>query len=353
VTDEHDAAPETPEPAAPAEQEREDGRRRPPDPAGTRPQWDPDTLVPPKGYTPAAPTLWAPPRPGDGEQAGGDREVVGAAAGAHAAPAPAATAAGHSRYSPRFQFLLGALIAVGASAIVLLVAVLVGQSGDKPAAVNAGPAWSPWRPLSEGVAGAQQIADHVGHEYRLPSGKQLVGVTGGPMEIGNVPVTVALRQSAAQGGDIKFFDGGVLYRLCGLGKRCAIDTGKPTPNRHLLLRREALELALYSFRYLGVSEAVVMMPPGTITRKVGGKVKTQRSTTSLFFRRGDRSVSTAVTRPLDATLVPKTPTVSGVTRSPDARFVNALTNANLFNSKVQLANQDARAFLVLDPLTGP
>jgi hypothetical protein len=235
-------------------------------------------------------------------------------------------------------------MAVGAAAIVLLVAVLVGggsSSSDKTA--NTGPSWSRWAPSANGADGPTQIADHVGREYRLPDGKQLVAVTGGPLQIAGLPVTVAVRETAAQGGDIKLIDGsGVLYRMCGLGEKCAIASGKASTKRHLLLRREALELALYSFRYLPVDEAVVFLPPR----------KGQDPSQALFFRRQDTDLRNAVARPLDATLVRQTPSVAGVTRSPDAQLVNTITTPKLFSFSFTQANQDARAFLVLDPLTG-
>jgi hypothetical protein len=39
-----------------------------------------------------------------------------------------------------------------------------------------------------------------------------------------------------------------------------------------------------------------------------------------------------------------------VTRSPDAQLVNTITTPKLFTFSFTQANQDARAFLVLDPL---
>jgi hypothetical protein len=328
-----------PEPARP------DPRLRPPDPAGTRPEFDPDGLLPQRTPAAATGTLWAPPRDGEDDQHGeehdpDDREVAADAAPVAAVAADEPERLTHSRYSPRFQFFLGGLLAVGAAAIVLTVAMLVGSGRDDGAAVDTGPQWSAWRPLSGGAEGASEIATHVGRAYRMPGGKQLVAVTGGALEIADLPLTVAIRQTAAQGGDIQLYDGsGVLFRMCGLGPQCSIAEGKPSTKRHLLLRREALELALYSFHYLGVSEAVVFLPPP----------KGEAPSQALFFRRGDQDVATAVARPLDATLVPKTPTVAGVTRSPDAGFVNTLTLRQLFKFSLTQGNQDARAYLVLDP----
>ena len=54
----------------------------------------------------------------------------------------------------------------------------------------------------------------------------------------------------------------VQYELCGLGKNCSITEGKPTTRAAQLLRREALELALYSFRYFdGIDSTLVLLPP--------------------------------------------------------------------------------------------
>ena len=74
-----------------------------------------------------------------------------------------------------------------------------------------------------------------------------------------------MRKSAEEGGAIQVHDEkGVLYQMCGLGVNCQIDSGKPSNERMLLLRREGLELALYSFRYLkDVKQVVVLIPRRT------------------------------------------------------------------------------------------
>ncbi|WP_187368920.1 hypothetical protein [Baekduia soli] len=331
---------------------RADPRTRPPDPAGTRPMHDPDSLLPPARAPRPAPgaPLWDPsavaPHDPDADAAAdvADEDEAPERDDARVAAAPSLSEPAVSRYSPRFQFALGALLAIGAAAIVLLVAVIVGggrTSGSSRLAT--GPAWSAWHPTASGGDGPTQIADHVGREYRLPDGRQLVAVTGGPLEIAGLPVTIALRETPAQGGDIKLIDGnGVLFRMCGLGDKCAISSGRASTQRHLLLRREALELALYSFRYLAVDEAVVFLPPK----------KGEDPTQAVFFRRADTDLRNAVAKPLDATLVGRTPSVSSVTRSPDAQLVQTITTSKLFSFSFTQANQDARAFLVLDPLPG-
>ncbi|WCB94672.1 hypothetical protein DSM104299_03410 [Baekduia alba] len=368
MTDERDDI--EPDTEGEKEQRRPDPRLRPPDPAGTQPQWDPQELLPKEQPLAAAGRLWAPPDAGDDEREPEAERVVAASAVADAPAAPAAApvaeapaapdhdAPRYSRYSGRFQFLLGALLAIGAAAIVLLVAALASDDQkSNTITLSTGPTWSAWHPTgSTGSDSAQQIAEHVGHQYRLPNGQQLVAVTGGPLQIAGLPVTIAIQRPVSQGGDIDFVEGtGVLYRLCGVGATdCRIAYGKPSVNRALLLRREALELALYSFRYLGVTETVVLLPPSVkVAKDKAGKVTTTKADpTALLFRRETPGVSSAVAHPLNATLSTKTPSVNGVARSPDAGTVSSLTGPNIFTFRFQESNQDARAFLVLNTPTG-
>ena len=60
----------------------------------------------------------------------------------------------------------------------------------------------------------------------------------------------------------------------------------------------------------------------------------------------------ALAIPLAATLAKETPSLNTVTRSPDAKTVQSLTNPNIFSFRFQASNQDARAFLVLSQGTG-
>jgi len=310
-------------------------RRQPQDPAGTQPRYDPASLLP------------AAPVPDDVvdadvvEEREEEREdLLPARRRGGGAPEPVA-AAKHSTFAPRFHFLTGALMAVGLAALAGVVLFIVAPnngSGD-----NGVKNWSNWAPTTGGTAGAEQIAQHVGIQYKLPNGRQIVnvGVTG--LEIQGVPLSVAVRKDAAQGGDIKVFDdSGIIYHLCGLGQSCAIDSGKASIERGLLLRREALELALYSFRYLGdVHQIVVFMPP------VKGKTPTQ----ALFFREGD--VARELDRPLNASLSSRVPGVTEVTNSPDAGLVQQITSPKTFDFSLTGDQTSQRGFIVLDPPTDP
>jgi hypothetical protein len=302
---------------------------RPWDPAGTQPRHDPDSLLPER----AEPLL-----PPDAEivesdavdEDGGDMLPERHSPGG--APAPVAAAAGHSSYSSRFHFLTGALLAVGVAAIVGIAILIIGPSTTHP-----GPPWSAWKPTTGGVDGARQIADHVATEYRQ-NGEQLVNVETNGLSFRGIPLTVALRQDAAQGGNIQVHDdSGLLYQMCGLGPNCSIERGKPSRERMLLLRREGLELALYSFRYLGVQQVVVLVPP-----RAG-----RAQTIALYFRQPD--LRSELERPLAASLVAHAPSVKTVSRSPDTSLVSHVTAPYVFTLMGSSFND--RGFLVLDPYT--
>jgi hypothetical protein len=250
---------------------------------------------------------------------------------------PPDAGAASTPHAVRFQVFTGVLIAVALVAVT--AAILVASGGGR--ATSDGTTWAAFRPSSDGLdTGAREIADYVGGRYRLPSGQQIVAVTGGPMELQGLPMRIAVRHSPADGGQIDLLDGrGVLYRLCGLGPKCAIATGKATPERLLLLQREALELALYSFHDLkDVDDVVVFMPPA----------KGKSPELALHFRRGD--VAGQLARPLRTTLPALVPTPDTIDQSPEKPFVESLTFGNLFKFSLTQANQDASVFLVLDPV---
>lgn len=257
------------------------------------------------------------------------------AAGEPPAPAPAKPPA--VKHATRFHIFTGGLIFLAVLAMGLAT-VFALESGEK---ATSGPRWASFKPTSDGVdSGARQIAEYVGRQYRLPSGEQIVAVTGGPMVLQELPMKIAVRESVADGGDIKLLDGkGVLYRMCGLGPKCSIAKGKSSTERALLLRREALELALYSFHDLDdVEQVVVFMPPEQ------GK----DPEVALHFGRGD--VAGQLARPLKATLPLPVPNPDTITTAPDTPFIERLTFGNLFKFSLTTGNQDANVFLVLDPL---
>ena len=301
--------------------------KRPWDPAGTQPKHDPASLLP-ESSEPLLPPD-AEVVESDAIDDDPDRDLLPQRHEAAGAPA---MATGPSEYAPRFQFMTGALVAVGIAAVIGITVAIVGISpgGDS------GPAWSSWKPTTGGLQGATEIAGHIAGAYR-DQGKQLVKVDANDISYKGIPLLVAMRKSAEDGGAIQVHDEkGVLYQMCGLGVNCQIDSGKPSKERMLLLRREGLELALYTFRYLKDVKQVVVLIPAT-----PGKAQT----IALYFSRD--ALRPELDRPLTSSLLPTAPTTKTVTLSPDARLVDQTTNPYLFSLMGSSFND--RGYLVLDP----
>jgi hypothetical protein len=250
-----------------------------------------------------------------------------------------------STYAPRFRALTGALTGMAIGALIAAGVALFGRGLEAP------PKWSAWQPTDDGNGGVSQIAAHVGASYKLPTGDQLVLVTGGPPQVANfesteVRVRVAVARSpggSAQDPDpttISEVKGKTIqYSLRGLGDDGAITQGKPSVQRFLLLRRESLELALYSFQYLGgVDNVVVLLPPAP----------GEKPQNALFFQK--RQLGPALERPLSATLPPPVPTVNSVETAPEAPLVKQLTERSLFRYAFRM-QPDYGVFLVLNRST--
>ena len=139
------------------------------------------------------------------------------------------------------------LLAIIAGAGVGALLVLVGRGSPAPA-----PAWSAWEPIGSSERRAAQIGDHVGDQYRLPSGNALVAVTyagpptvtgpdGSNFQVRAIAVRPDTTAGRAEADDVDTVNAGntVMYTLCGLGTACSIAEGKPSMARGQLLRREA------------------------------------------------------------------------------------------------------------------
>ena len=268
-------------------------------------------------------------------------------AAAHLEQAPAEP----SRRTPppfrsRFGFVWGALvgIAVCAAAAFGLLIAAPGESGPKLAAD-----WSPWEPeTSNMVEGAQHIADHVGVEYKQDGGEQLVSIRSSALELGDEEIGVAVRPS---GGELQFLEGdGLLYILNGLGPNGRVPTGEPSKESGRLMMREALELALYSFRYLDdVTMVAVLLPQTADQAKANaGGAAAAPQTNAVFYRPGDLIDELQV--PLDRTLSPKTPQPSTMTKAEAAK-VDSLTLRNLFLASVQPLRSDMNYLVLVEPET--
>jgi hypothetical protein len=237
------------------------------------------------------------------------------------------------------------LLAIIAGAGVGALLVLVGRGSPAPA-----PAWSAWQPAGSTERRAAKIGDHVGDQYRLPSGRALVAVTyagpptvtgpdGSNFQVRALAVRPDTTAGRAEADDIDTLDAQntVMYTLCGLGTACSIPEGKASVERGQLLRREALELALYSFRYLDdITSTLVLLPP-----RADGQ-----AATAVFVERGD--VQGELDNPLDQTLTaPLTPGV-GEILPDEQRVIDRTTRSRIYEYSY-LQAQDGSPVMVLTP----
>jgi hypothetical protein len=255
--------------------------------------------------------------------------------------AETAAPTGPSPFHSRFGFLFGVLAGI-ALCVAGGTALLLGaqdESGPK-LAEN----WSPWEPeTSRMVDGAEEIAGHVGLQYKLDSGDQLVSIRSSALELQGEDIGVAVRPV---GGSLQYMEGdGLLYILNGLGPNGTIPTGTASKKRGRLLLREALELALYSFRYLeDVTMVAVLLPQAPAT----GATAQERQTRAVFYRPGDLLEQLQV--PLTDTLSPKTPTPAAMTPA-EAKRVDDLTLRNLFLASIQPLQADQNYLVLVEPDT--
>jgi hypothetical protein len=256
-------------------------------------------------------------------------------------------APGPSAFRNRFGFLMGALAGVVVAA-ALIVAVVVLTNDDPAASEGLAANWSRWQPPDTSVqAGASQIAKKVGAEYTHTDGHQLTSVTGEQLAI-----NVALRPAS---GPIAIFGGtNVLYQLNGLGPNGSIKGGKPSQQRQQLVRREALELALYTFRYLPDVDGVVALlpppPPAAGANASPAQASLLNSGASsdqmlaLFYRPGDLKPQLQI--PLGMTVGAKAPAPEKM-GGAEGKMVDQLTMSNLFKWSL-IRSQDSTPYLVLD-----
>ena len=128
------------------------------------------------------------------------------------------------------------------------------------------------------------------------------------------------------------------FVLCGLGQNCSISQGEASAARHSLLRRQALELSLYTFKYVDdIDSVTVFLPPPPGGESPGSAV---------FLRRGD--VKQELSRPLSRTMAPGAPSIGSIP-ARELQTLNRITSARLYRYEYTQA-QDLSAVLVLDPI---
>ena len=218
-----------------------------------------------------------------------------------------------SRFAVAY-LILGATVGAALGGLI----VLVDRPGPQPP-----PPWSAWQPqASNETLRLQQIATHVGDEYTLPSGDPLTAVRiGGPATGKNLKaILIPTKPKPTTLADFDRFDESksAIFLLCGLAGNCKI-SGQPTAERGAVIRREALELALYTMRYDNpIDNVLIFVPPGPGQTKI---------TSTLFFHRSD--LSSRLSHPLRTTL-PHAAPQPDTFASSEKKTVDELTGSALY-----------------------
>jgi len=293
-------------------------------------------------------------------------------------PAPV-TLSGHGRreslpHAPKFRAAMAALMGIAVAAVVIAITALAGgghHSSQK---------WSDWSPPDTGVQGAREIADHIAPLYRISGTDQLAIVTVSNLTAPSTASAGSASSSSQSSGGLQVavrsdpnssavsLIGGntIAYNLCGIGStNCSIGVGTPSPDRLLLLRREALELALYTFKYIsGTQNVVAILPPGHTAAITAGRLSPQPPSRSSKASVTQKPIDIALLflhdelgplldQPLSATFPEQfPPSVSEVAAwkaTPEAGLVEQVTSRGMFSEHVTTA-QDGSNLIVLDPM---
>lgn len=273
-------------------------------------------------------------------------------------------------HSSKFRAATTVLVLVAMVAVVIAVSAAHNATGTGSSAP-----WSSWKPPDGGVEGAKDIANHIAPLYRISGADQLAAVTvksaGGSSSASSGTTSNQLQVALNQTGtthptssSVQLIGGKtIVYNLCGLGtSNCTIGQGSPSGNRMLLLRREGLELALYTLKYIkGITNVVATLPPG-YTQQTGTISPTPPPSSSqsggptpvnLSVVFNQQGIQPFLSTPLSATLntlPPEVPQLPQWRNTQEAGLVDQLTARALFSYKYELP-ADGSYLLVLAPST--
>jgi hypothetical protein len=270
-----------------------------------------------------------------------------------------------SPHAHKFRAATALLAGLAIGAVGIAIGIASSSSGG-----GAGLKWSSWSPIDNGVQGAREIADHLAPFYRISGVDQLAVVT--VVNLGNAsqvnPTTgateglqVAVRTDPTT-STLSLLNGNTIaYNMCGVGSNnCTIGIGKPSALRLLLLKREALELALYTFKYVsGTQNVVAILPPGTTTTSSctgicatpHAKTTTKRTDIALLFLHDELApfLSQPLTAALPNQFPPSVPQLPLWSQTTEAGLVEQVTARGLFSEQLVQA-QDGSSLIELNQL---
>jgi hypothetical protein len=228
-------------------------------------------------------------------------------------------------------FLAANLVVVfGFFAVLILFGMLVSRGTST--------GWSSYRPKGGDVfAKAQNMADHVAPAYKY-NGEPIAVVQAQPLLYQDAVVDgIAFTRTPFRkiGSPFKQFEPSgstVAYVFCGTAPKCGLPSAGAEQTVPML-RRETLELALYTFKYSPSVQSIVgLLPPAGNTNY------------AIYLRR--KNFAKELSKPLDATL-PQHKVLSYPQLSPVERAtVDRLTQRNTYQSQFS-QGANGRTLLVL------
>ncbi|MBV8080525.1 MAG: hypothetical protein JO186_09150 [Actinobacteria bacterium] len=242
------------------------------------------------------------------------------------------------RYTTRFTIVYGALAGILLAAVGAFVILVVKPGHRSPAP------WSAWKPAVGSLSTmASEIANHVSHEYKLnSSGAQLVAVVPSKPTVTSGTTNISIKAIAIRktpNYEILNSNKSEMYTFCGLGDHCSIASGTPSSERGRLVRREALEVALYTFKFIpSVDSVIAFMPPAPGST----------SSSLLFLQK--KNYKDELSHPLKSTLRLAAPPLPTQPDDVEANTIDSLTLSSIFSYQLT-ALQTGGAALVLNPAT--
>ena len=233
--------------------------------------------------------------------------------------------------------LLAAVVGAGVGSFIVLA-----SGTDQPEE----PAWSAWQPTGSKLAKVRQIADRIPKAYKAENGAQLnVSLASSlavPTAQGDLPVrAVFVRPDTSKGlaeeEDIDVYPGNsvISFGLCGTKSKEQCEVAATNAERDTLLRRQALELSLYTLKYVDdVDSVIVFMPPSA-----------KAPSSTVFLRRSD--LAEELDRPLISLLPTTRPKVGALTTLEEGQ-IRRLTQSRTYAAEVQ-PSPDGSPVLILTP----
>ena len=236
------------------------------------------------------------------------------------------------RTAYRFRFLLFyfALAVVMGSAVGAFIVVLSRPEATKKVA------WSTWRPdgASES-ARILQIVDHVPKSYKAGNGQPLVlahaSAPSVTSESNGEQITIPISQiTVLPALDTISASSSLQISYCGLGQTCQVAL---TPSTASLLKRETLELALFTFKYTDTVDSITFLMPPTAPQS------------AIFLQRHD--VVKQLSQPFSSYLAEKPPKPGKIPQA-ELRVINKITQPRLYHFNVK-PESSGSAIEVLTP----